>query len=115
MADERCEVRTVGYLRWRILARIRRFFRPTFRRPLPRRRATMKLLRPIQGFTQHARPKAHRHYRKARRGGKTFIGVPAPEGTPVHCESAGHRYDSPWRCFHDPAPCRIALRTLRGG
>jgi hypothetical protein len=24
-------------LRWRILARMRRFFRPTFRRPLPRR------------------------------------------------------------------------------
>jgi hypothetical protein len=36
MEDERCD-----YLRWRIFARIRRFFRPTFRRPLPRRRAAM--------------------------------------------------------------------------
>jgi hypothetical protein len=31
------------YLRWRILARMRRFLRPTLRRPLPRRRATMAL------------------------------------------------------------------------
>jgi hypothetical protein len=29
------------YLRWRILARIRRFLRPTLRRPLPRRRAAI--------------------------------------------------------------------------
>jgi hypothetical protein len=26
---------TTGYLRWRILARLRRFLRPIFRRPLP--------------------------------------------------------------------------------
>jgi hypothetical protein len=32
------------YLRWRILARIRRFFRPTFRRPVPRRDAISELL-----------------------------------------------------------------------
>jgi hypothetical protein len=35
----------VNYLRWRIFDRIRRFFRPTFRRPVPRRLAMARSVR----------------------------------------------------------------------
>src|SRR5262249_21156022 len=36
-----CGPRSNGHLRWRILLRMRRFLRPTLRRPLPRRRLPM--------------------------------------------------------------------------
>ncbi len=42
-------VSAVAYLRWRIFARIRRFFRPTFRRPVPRRPPIKHLLEPRFG------------------------------------------------------------------
>ena len=39
-----------SYLRWRILARMRRFFRPTLRRPLPRRAPICFLLKKADRF-----------------------------------------------------------------
>ena len=44
MAGARSICVSDGYLRWRILARMRRFLRPTLRRPFPRRVAMRELL-----------------------------------------------------------------------
>src|SRR5260370_36917874 len=56
----------VGYLRWRIWLPMRRFFRPTFRRPEPRRRVAILIL---QSKRWHL-PRKHernRHYRDEER------------------------------------------------